>query len=123
MHDCPQCEDTADLKQVDGGWYVVCPFCGFQTANFETQYAAVQAWDEVWDIIDMRSDIVAYALSKVSAKVARSYMKTSSISLIIQYLMLCNQRGDSWSTIKNGLYKQIKVTELSYDRLKRKIKS
>lgn len=121
MKECPQCEDTPELNHTAGGYNIECPFCGFMTVDFATEYDAVSAWDEVYEIIEMRSTVVARVLAKELDKDIENYCKVTSLTILAQYLQAAHENGQSWNQIKGNLYKQVKVTELSYDRLKRKI--
>ena len=121
MKNCPQCEDIPEIVEIEEGYSIKCPFCGFQTRGFTVEYDAVQAWDEVWDIIDMRSTVIAHALAEESDSEIRRYMRLSSLNIIVQYLQICHNEDRKWEELKGKLALQIKVTELSYDRMHKKI--
>lgn len=121
MKDCPQCDDKAEVKPQDDGYMAYCPFCGFATAVFKTEYDAAEAWNEIWDIIDQRSSMVALALAEEKDATVHRYCMKASLELVGQYLQLGFDQNHDWTYIKSNLYKQIKITELSYDRLKKKI--
>lgn len=124
MKNCPQCDDIPEIKvSKEGKYSICCEFCGFETVGFDTEYAASEAWHEVYDMIEMRSMILARLLAKESDDHIKNYCNVTSLTLIAEYLKVSYDRGLSWNEIKSRLYKQIKVTELSYDRLKRKIDS
>lgn len=121
MKNCSQCNDTPELLQDKDGWLVKCPFCGFCTNTLKTQYDAVAAWDEIWDIIEMRADLLAMTLIDETEEVVNNALLHCSVNILHQYLELKLKAYTGWKELTTGLMKQIKVTELSYERLRKKI--
>ena len=122
MKNCPQCDDIPVIAEVEDGMSVLCEFCNYQTRGFPTEYEAVEAWNEVHDIVVTRSETVAIALSRQPKDKVKQYMRLGSLRMIAEYLQICHDNNDEWATIKGELYKQVKVAELSYDRIRKKIK-
>lgn len=122
MNNCPQCEDVPITITCDEGVSIKCEFCGFQTRFVSTEFEAIQKWEEVWELIDMRSSMMAQTLIGQPKEKIDSYLRLCSLNIIAQYLQICYDEGRDWETFKGSLFQQIKITELSYDRIRKKIK-
>lgn len=116
MKNCMQCGGEGQIVTEGGKPCVECDFCKLKTVPSNTEFEAVEIWDEVQGLMEMHEKKFIHMLSKVPKETRDHVILKSSLDVVVKYLQLCADKRITWDEMKGGLFTQLKMIDLTNER-------